>query len=148
MPWASSQSPSSSSRSAASSGLSEGALATRSAVRSWISMRPASASRENGPSAITASLCRIFATRSRSDEVARTAAAAGLFSSWVRPADSEPSASSRSRWPMARWVFLEPKNSPSSRCTAIGNHSRMTAAKVSAGSTKNRVGSVTRIELL
>ena len=42
------------------------------------------------------------ATRSRSDDVARTAAAAGLFSSWVRPADSEPSASSRSRWPTLR----------------------------------------------
>lgn len=49
---------------------------------------------------------------------------------------------------MARWVLLEPKNSPSSRCTAIGNHSCMMSANVSAGSTKNRVGSVTRMELL
>ena len=63
------------------------------------------------------------ATRSRSEPVARTAAAAGLFSSWASPADSDPSASSRSRWPIASWVFLVPKSSPSSRCTAIGNHS-------------------------
>ena len=97
---------------------------------------------------MTPSLCRISPTRSRSVAVARTAAAAGLLSSWVRPADNEPSASSRSRWPTTRWVFFEPKNSPSSRCTAIGNHSCMTAANESAGSTKNRDGSVTRIELL
>ncbi|CAM5478738.1 hypothetical protein SFUMM280S_10958 [Streptomyces fumanus] len=45
-------------------------------------------------------------------------------------------------------MFFAPKNSPSSRCTAIGNHSCMMLAKVSAGSTKNRVGSVTRIELV
>lgn len=66
----------------------------------------------------------------------------------MSPADNEPSASSRSRWPMARWVLFEPKNSPSRRWTAIGNHSCMMAANVSAGSTKNRVGSVTRMELL
>ncbi|GAA3245273.1 hypothetical protein GCM10020256_71970 [Streptomyces thermocoprophilus] len=93
-------------------------------------------------------MCRIFATRSRSVAVARTAAAAGLFSSCVSPADSVPNASRRSRWPMVRWLFFAPKNRPSSRCTAIGNHSRMIDAKVSAGRTKNRVGSVTRIELL
>ena len=68
------------------------------------------------------SLCRIPATRSRSAAVALTAAAAGLFSSCVRPADSEPSASSRSRWPMTCWAFWKLKNSPSSRCSAIGNH--------------------------
>ncbi len=93
------------------------------------------------------SLCRIPATRSRSVEVARTAAAAGLFSSWVSPADREPRASSRSRCPMACWAFLLPKNSPSSRCTAIGNQSRISSAKTSASSTKNRDGSATRSEL-
>ena len=36
-------------------------------------------------------------SRSRSASVARTAAAAGLLSSWVSPAESEPRASSRSR---------------------------------------------------
>ncbi|MDQ0604134.1 hypothetical protein QF037_008479 [Streptomyces canus] len=87
-------------------------------------------------------------TRSRRVAVARTAAAAGLLSSWVRPADNEPSASSRSRWPMARWVLCEPKNSPSSRWTAIGNHSCMKSENFSLGSTKNRVGSVTRMEFL
>ncbi len=117
-------------------------------MRSWISTRLASTSREKGPSAIRPSLCRIFATRSRSVAVARTAAAAGLFSSCVSPADNEPSASSRSRCPIIAWVFFEPKNSPSSRCTAIGNHSRITSANRSAGSTKNRVGTVTRIELV
>jgi len=52
------------------------------------------------------------ATRSRSVAVARTAADAGLFSSWVSPADSDPSASRRSRWPIASWVFFWPKTSP------------------------------------
>ena len=94
------------------------------------------------------SLWRIPATRSRSEDVARTAAAAGLLSSWVRPADSEPSASSRSRWPTTCWVFRVPKNSPSSRCTGIGNHSRISHAKSLAASTKNVDGSGTRIELL
>jgi len=42
--------------------------------------------------------------------VALTAAAAGLFSSWVRPADSEPRASSRSRWLTAWLAALLPKN--------------------------------------
>lgn len=60
--------------------------------------------------------------------------------------DNEPSASSRSRCPMARWVFFEPKKSPSSRWAAIGNHSRMMSANDCAGRTKNRVGSVTRME--
>ncbi|CAM5725042.1 hypothetical protein SHIRM173S_04300 [Streptomyces hirsutus] len=111
-------------------------------------MRFANWSLEKELSAMRASLCRILATRSRSVAVARTAAAAGLLSSWVSPADNDPSASSRSRCPTAAWVLFAPKNSPSSRCTAIGNHSRMMSANVSAGSTKNRVGSVTRIELL
>jgi len=93
-------------------------------------------------------LWRIPATRSRSAEVARRAAAAGLFSSWVRPADSEPSASSRSRWLTTCWKVRLPKNSPSSRCTAIGNQSRMICANSSAASTKKRDGSVTRSELV
>ena len=87
------------------------------------------------PLAIILSFCRIPATRSRRLEVARTAAAAGLLSSWVRPAVSEPSASSRSRWPIASLVRWLPKNRPSSRCTGIGNHSFMICAKQSAPST-------------
>ena len=59
-----------------------------------------------------ASLCRIPATRSRSAAVARTAAAAGLFSSWVSPADSEPRASSRSRSLTSRWLFCMPRKMP------------------------------------
>ena len=102
----------------------------------------------NLPPAIMPSLCRIPATRSRSAAVARTAAAAGLLSSCVRPADSEPRASSRSRWPIASCVLRCPKNSPSSRCTAIGNHSCISFAKSAASSTKNRDGSGTRTELL
>ena len=57
----------------------------------------ASCSRSYGPDAMIASLCRIPATRSRRVAVARVAAAAGLLSSCVSPADSDPSASSRSR---------------------------------------------------
>ncbi len=101
-----------------------------------------------GPPARIFSLCRIPATRSRSADVARSAAAAGLFSSWVSPADSEPSASSRSRWLTTCWKVWLPKNSPSSRCTAIGNHSVMMPAKSSAASTKKREVSVTRSELV
>ncbi len=52
------------------------------------------------------------ATRSRSDDVARTAAAAGLFSSWVSPAESEPSASSRSRCATVRLRALVAEEQP------------------------------------
>ncbi len=135
MPWSSSHSPTASSRSEASIGLSSGALATRSTASSWSRIRVSSAAGSNRPLVTRRSLCRIPATRSRSVEVARTAAAAGLFSSWVRPADSEPSASSRSRWPTCCWMFLIPKNSPSSMCTAIGNQSRIIDANLSASST-------------
>ena len=96
------------------------------------------------PAASILSLPRIAATRSRSVTVARTAAAAGLLSSWVRPAVSEPSASSRSRWPTASRDRWPPSQSPSSRCVGIGNHSVMTCAKQDAPSTKNFDGSVTR----
>ena len=137
-----------SSWSEASSGDRAAAFGTRSAASSCNRISVCSMVRSHFPPAIMPSLCRIPATRSRSADVARTAAAAGLLSSWVRPADSEPSASSRSRWPMAAWAFLLPKNSPSSRCTAIGNQSCISSAKTAASSTKNRDGSVTRTELL
>lgn len=87
------------------------------------------------------------ATRSRSTDVARTAAAAGLFSSWVRPADSEPRASSRSRSPTMVCVLRMPMNRPSSRCIAIGNQDRTASAKSSAGSTKNSASVIARIVL-
>ena len=90
-----------SSRSEASSGDRAAAFGTRSAASSCNLISVSSMVRSHFPPAIMPSLCRIPATRSRSAEVARTAAAAGLLSSWVRPADSEPSASSRSRCPMA-----------------------------------------------
>ncbi len=137
-----------SSWSEASSGDRTGAFGTRSAASSWNLISVCSVVLSHFPPAIMPSLCRIPATRSRSDAVARTAAAAGLLSSWVRPADSEPSASRRSRCPMAAWAFLLPKNRPSSRCTAIGNQSCMSSAKTAASSTKNRDGSLTRAELL
>ena len=82
------------------------------------------------------SFCRIPATRSRSAAVARTVAAAGLFSSCIRPEASEPSAASRCRSPITAWLLRIPKNSPSSRCIAIGNHSRTRCPKSSADSTK------------
>ena len=137
-----------SSRSEASSGDRAAAFGTRSAASSCSLISVSSVVLSHFPPAIMPSLCRMPATRSRSAEVARTAAAAGLLSSWVRPADSEPSASSRSRWPITCWAFWLPKNSPSSRCTAIGNHSCISSAKTAASSTKNRDGSVTRSELL
>ena len=148
MSWASSQSVIASSRSEASSGVSACAFGTRSAASSWSRISVTSLVRSQEPPAIMPSLCRIPATRSRSADVARTAAAAGLFSSWVRPADSEPSASSRSRCPIACAQSLLPKNAPSSRCTAIGNHSFISSANVPASSTKNRDASVARIEAL
>ncbi len=80
--------------------------------------------------------------------MARTAAAAGLLSSWVSPADSEPRASSRSRCSTAFWVDCVPKNRPSRRCRAIGNHSRINQVNLSASRTKKRDGSVIRMELV
>jgi len=135
-----------SSRSEVSSGVSATAFGTRSAASSWSRTRVSSVVRSNGPAAIMPSLCLIPATRSRSAAVALTAAAAGLFSSWVRPADSVPRASSRSRCPIISWVRRPPKNSPSSRCTAIGNHSCISSLNTSASMTKNLDGSVTRID--
>ncbi len=72
------------------------------------------------------------------EPVARLAAAAGLFSSWVSPAVSLPRASSRSRWPTSSAELRWPTNMPSSRCTAIGNHCRKTAANGPAGRARNR----------
>ena len=85
-----------------------------------------------------ASLWCMARTRSRSADVARTAAAAGLLSSWVSPAVSEPRASSRSRWPTTALLFCMPRNRPSSRWTAIGNHSRTSAPKVGPGRASRR----------
>ena len=82
---------------------------------------------------------RIRETRSRSDAVARTAAAAGLLSSWVSPADRRPSDSSRSRWPTAAWLDRIPIVSPSSRCMAIGNQARIRSPISPASITQNRL---------
>ncbi len=49
---------------------------------------------------------------------------------------------------MASLATCDPRNSPSSRCTAIGNHSLISPAKESADSTKNLDGSTARSELL
>ena len=82
--------------------------------------------------------------RSRRIDVARTAAAAGLFSSWVSPAESEPRAIRRCRSPMIVWLLRMPKNNPSSRCIAIGNHSRMASANAPAGSTNSSTSVIAR----
>ena len=85
------------------------------------------------------------ATRSRRAALARTAAAAGLFSSWVRPAVSAPRASSCWRWPTICWELRMPKNRPSSRWMAIGNHSRTASPKSLARiSTNSRASLMTR----
>ncbi len=97
------------------------------------------------PSASIASFDRIPATRCRSVAAARTAAAAGLFSSWVSPADKEPRASNRSRSPTVSLVRRMPITKPSIRCTAIGNQVFIIVAIVSASMTKKSDGSVTRI---
>ena len=111
-----------------------GAVAARLTAVSCSSTRRASGGRRAGRRRSCASLCRMPATRSRSTEVARTAAAAGLLSSWVSPADSAPSASSRSRSPTSVWLFRMPKKRPSSMCIAIGNQRCIAPAKSSAGS--------------
>ena len=93
--------------------------------------------------AIAARSPRAPATPSRSAEAARSAAPAGLFNSCVSPADKAPSASSRSRPPtICCWICV-PKNRPSSRCTAIGNHSCISVENSSADTTKNRDGTGT-----
>ena len=84
--------------------------------------------------ASSASLRRMPAMRSRSDAVARTAAAAGLFSSCVSPAVSEPRATSFSRCPTTICEFRCARSMPSMRCMAIGNQRRSCGANSSAGS--------------
>ncbi len=123
--------------------FAEAALATWAATSSC---RRTSARRASGvtvPSASIASFWRMPATRCRSSEAARTVAAAGLFSWWVSPADSWPSASSFSRLSMIRRVRSCPTAIPSSRWTAIGNWSFMNRANAGASSTKKRDGLVT-----
>ena len=103
-PWSSSQSLSASSASPTSIGDSSSALTIRSTAASCSSVSATRALGSTSEVARWASLPRILLTRSRSAAVARTAAAAGLLSSWVSPADSRPSDSSRSRWPMIAWL--------------------------------------------
>ena len=79
--------------------------------------------------------------------MARTAAAAGLFSSWVSPADNRPSDSSRSRCPMMAWLERKPMVRPSSRCIAIGNHSRNFSPNSSAPITQKSQSVTARTEL-
>ncbi len=108
IPCSSSQSPSSSSRSEASSGDSGGACRTFLTNSSWAITSFFSCCPAILPEAIMASLCRMPSTRSRSATVARPAAAAGLLSSWVSPAESLPSASSRSRSPSSGVALAHP----------------------------------------
>jgi hypothetical protein len=105
---------------------------------SWIDVSSSSTEPSSLPSASIASLCRMPANRSRSVSDARTAAAAGLFSSWVSPAVSLPSASSRSRWAISSSELRMPVNMPCSRWTAIGYHCWNFAANSGAGSARNR----------
>jgi hypothetical protein len=79
--------------------------------------------------------------------VARTAAAAGLFSSWVRPADSRPSDSSRSRWPTIAWLARKPMVMPSSMCMAIGNHSRILSPNSTAPMTQKSLSVIATTEV-
>ncbi len=68
MPCRSNQSTTSSSRSATSIGVSSGAFATCSTARSCRPIKVSSALRSQAPPAMTASLCRMPATRSRSED--------------------------------------------------------------------------------
>ena len=88
------------------------------------------------PWASAASLWRIVASRCRNVSAARLAAAAGLFNSWVSPADSLPRASSRSRFPTKALVLDNPTNRPCSRCTAIGYQRWNTSRNSRLGSAK------------
>ena len=146
MSWSSNQSPSSSSRSDACIGVSAGAWRTfltnsSCAITSFCSCAPASL-----PDAIMASLLRMPATRSRSASAARPAAAAGLLSSWVSPAESLPSASNRSR--SATWELLLriPSSIPSSRCIAMGNHCANSRANSLAGNASTAASVIARTD--
>ena len=85
-------------------------------------------------------------TLSRNASVARIAAAAGLLSSWVRPADSLPSASSRSRSASCWLPRRMPSSMPSSRCTAIGNHCANLLANSLAGSANTTQSVIARTD--
>jgi hypothetical protein len=124
-----------------------GAAATRCAASSWNLMSVCRAASSRWPDARAASFSRIFDTRCCKVAVARTAAAAGLLSSWVSPADSDPSARSRSRCAVVRCRLVNPWNSPVSRCCAIGNHSYMMSRRTDASISKKVDGSVTRTEV-
>ena len=126
IPWSSSQSPSSSSRSAASSGVSVGAFATCSAASSCNRISVASACRSYLPDAMKPSLCRMprhpVAQRRRRPDRGRRR---------VVQLVGEPGGQRTQRqqaFPLLDDLLARsgsPKNRPSSRCTAIGNHSRM-----------------------
>ncbi len=119
--------------------MSSGAVATPSTASSWSSTSCETTAPSSFPDASIASLWRMPATRSRSDSVARMAAAAGLLSSWVRPAESEPRASRRSRSPIAVEERCIPMKSPATRCIASGNHSRSFSDQSAAGSASSVV---------
>src|SRR5215217_2332600 len=118
-----------SSASATCIGESFSALAIFSTATSCSSVSTVSPSGSTLAVARWASLRRILLTRSRRAAVARTAAAAGLLSSWVRPAESRPKDRSRSRAPIADWLLRKPTIRPSSRCIAIGNQTRTFSPK-------------------
>ena len=150
-PWASSQSVIASSRSEASSGLRERApSAPRSAaLLLQLDQRLQAGAVVRARRRSSPSLRRMPATRSRSAAVARTAAAAGLFSSWVRPADSD----AEREQPLALADHLLQcswcrRTAPRAGAPPSGTTRASAAANTSAASTKKREGSVTRSELL
>ena len=84
-----------------------------------------SARRTSDPSSVWEVSC--------SSPTARTAAEAGLLSSWARPAASVPSATRASRWRESASMLRTVWKNPSIRCTANGDQARTRSPSVLAG---------------
>ncbi len=148
MPWSSSQSVISSSRSEASSGLSGVALHTSSTAFSWNPIRLTSAARSDGPAAIMPSLDRIAG-----DPAAQRVGGADRRRGRVVQLVGEPGrqrAESEQPLPLTDRLLGVP-GAEEQPFEQVGGHREpvgMSLAKLTESSRKNREGSVTRIELL
>ena len=138
MSWSVSQSATSSSRSETSIGDRLGAARRLASARAARSATASSLSTGRSLCTSRPSFSRISASISRSRALARTTAATGLFSSWVRPAVTEPRATSRSCRSIVSRVSMPWVVRPWRRWAGIGYHSLNAWPNSAAGSSSSR----------
>ena len=136
-PWASSQPRSASSRSATASGSM---LAADTSISRRSDSTAMNCSAESDCSARSTSEDSSAVQVSWSASTARAAAAAGLLSSWARPAASVPSATSASRWRDSASMLRTVWKKPSIRWTPKGNQERTSSPSGPAGTLSIRPG--------